>query len=256
MTTTDEKLKWGKKTSDTEEPQFLEGPHGRGFELRRLARILFECLQGFRKLHFVGPCVTIYGSARFDKDHRYYAMAQEVAANIARTGFSIITGGGPGLMEAANRGAKEGGGLSIGCNIQLPQEQKPNPYLDLWLEFRYFFVRKLMLAKYSYAFVAMPGGFGTLDEFFEIATLIQTGKIKNFPLILMGTDYWQPLVDFIAGTLVKEKTILPEDAQRIIVSDSPAHVAEIIKQAALKEFGLTYRPPGKIKQRWWLFEKS
>jgi uncharacterized protein (TIGR00730 family) len=155
-------------------------------------------------------------------------------------------------MEAANRGAKDAGGMSLGCNIQLPKEQKPNAYLDKWVEFRYFFVRKQMLAKYSYAFVAMPGGFGTMDEFFEIATLIQTGKIKNFPLVLMGSDYWKPLIELLRSTFLANKTIDAADLDRIIVSDSPTEVVDIIQEHGLKEFGLTYGP--KMKRRWFLFE--
>src|SRR5207302_3648648 len=157
--------------------RFLQGPQPRGYELSRAIRIFFELIHGFRSLHFVGPCVTVFGSARFHEDHRYYQMAHAVGALLARAGFTVMTGGGPGIMEAANRGAKEAGGYSVGCNIELPQEQRPNPYLDRWITFHHFFVRKLMLVKYSYAFVALPGGFGTLDEIFETATLIQTAKI-------------------------------------------------------------------------------
>ena len=184
---------WGKSTSNTEEQIFLEGPHGRGFELGRAFRIFRELIHGFRSLHFVGPCVTVFGSARFPATHPYYALTRELGAIIAQAKFAVMTGGGPGLMEAANRGAKEANGVSIGCNIVLPQEQEPNRYLDKWVEFRYFFVRKLMLVKYSYGFVAAPGGFGTLDELFEVATLIQTGKIRNFPVVLLGVEYWSPL---------------------------------------------------------------
>jgi uncharacterized protein (TIGR00730 family) len=141
--------------------------------------------------------VTVFGSARFTEEHMYYALAREIGQQLARAGFTVMTGGGPGIMEVANRGAKEAGGYSVGCNIELPQEQKPNPYLDRWVTFRHFFVRKLMLVKYSYAFIALPGGFGTLDEIFETATLIQTHKIKDFPLVLVGKDYWRPLLDFL-----------------------------------------------------------
>src|SRR3954447_10656899 len=140
-------------------------------------------MRGFRLLHFVGPCATVFGSARFTEDHRYYKMARELGGRLARAGFTVMTGGGPGIMEAANRGAKEAGGYSVGCNIELPREQKPNPYLDRWVTFRDFGIRKLMLIKYSYAFIVLPGGFGTLDEFFSTATLIQTEKIEDFPLV-------------------------------------------------------------------------
>src|SRR4249919_1864480 len=186
-----------------EERVLLEGPHSRLKELRLVLRVAWEFILGFRTLHFVGPCVTVFGSARFDESHPYYALGREVGRGLARLGFTVMTGGGPGLMAAANRGAREAGGRSVGCNIELPQEQKPNPYLDQWVTFRHFFVRKLMLVKYSYAFIAMPGGFGTLDEIFETATLIQTHKIKDFPLVLVGKEYWQPMLDFLLGRLVE-----------------------------------------------------
>jgi len=163
-----------------------------------------------------------------------------------------MTGGGPGIMEAANRGAKDAGGYSVGCNIELPQEQKPNPYLDRWVTFRYFFVRKLMLEKYSYALIALPGGFGTLDEIFETATLIQTHKIKNFPLVIVGKEYWRPLLDFLRGRLVESKTIDPIDAEHILVTDSAEEAVQLVRDAALRQFGLTYGP--KIKRRWFLGE--
>ena len=204
---------WGSAPPVPEIRQFLQGPQKRSFELGRAIGIFFEIMRGFRKLHFVGPCVTVFGSARFTEEHPYYALAREVGQRLARAGFTVMTGGGPGIMEAANRGAKEAGGYSVGCNIELPQEQKPNPYLDRWVTFRHFFVRKLMLVKYSYAFIAMPGGFGTLDEIFETATLIQTHKIKDFPLVLVGKEYWRPLLDFLRGRLVEAKTIDPIDAE-------------------------------------------
>ena len=163
-----------------------------------------------------------------------------------------MTGGGPGLMEAANRGAQEAGGRSVGCNIELPLEQDPNPYMDLFVEFHYFFVRKVMLSKYSYAFVALPGGFGTLDELFEISTLIQTGKIRNFPCVLIGRDYWEPLMAFLRNRLVAMGTIDPEDFERFYVTDSPSEAAEYIRHHAMKNFGLKYQPP--IKRRRALFE--
>ena len=166
---------------DNDVGRFLSGPQRRGSELARIWRIGLEFVRGFRALHFVGPCVTVFGSARFRPGHRYYELAREVGTRLARAGFAVMTGGGPGVMEAANRGAQEAGGLSIGCNIELAHEQEPNPYLDHWVDFRYFFVRKVMLTKYSCAFVLMPGGFGTMDEIFETLTLIQTGKMKSFP---------------------------------------------------------------------------
>ena len=239
---------WGKSPLEPEVAQFLQGPQPRGFELKRAIRIFLEIMHGFRKLHFVGPCVTVFGSARFTSDHPYYALARDVGQRLARAGFTVMTGGGPGIMEAANRGAKDAGGFSVGCNIELPEEQKPNPYLDRWVTFRHFFVRKLMLVKYSYAFIAMPGGFGTMDEIFETATLIQTHKIRDFPLILMGKDYWQPLLDFLSGRLVEAKTIDPIDSERILVTDSAEEAVQLVRDAALKQFGLSYAP--RIKRRW------
>ncbi|HVZ81417.1 MAG TPA: TIGR00730 family Rossman fold protein [bacterium] len=246
---------WGKSTPSPRESRFLSGPLSRLEELRQLLLVFFECLKGFRKLHFVGPCVTIFGSARFNEGHRYYALARRVGAEMAKLGFTVMTGGGPGLMEAANRGAQEAGGRSVGCNIVLPKEQKPNPYLDLWLEFHYFFVRKLMLAKYSYAFIAMPGGFGTTDEFFEIATLIQTGKTQDFPIVLMGKGYWGPLLRMLKGSMLKEGAIDPGDIDRILVSDSPREVTAHIRKRAIGHFGLRYRPKVRPRplflERWW-----
>ena len=212
--------RWGKKSANKEEIHFLAGPRSRSSELARVFRIMVELIRGFRGLHFVGPCVTVFGSARFPESHSWYALGREVGTRIAKAGFTVMTGGGPGIMEAANRGAKEVGGRSIGCNIVLPHEQKPNPYLDRFLEFRYFFVRKVMLVKYSYAFVALPGGFGTMDEMFECLTLIQTGKIRDYPVVLLGTEYWRPMIDFLRSTMLPAGTISPEDLERITLTDS------------------------------------
>jgi len=222
--------------------RFLEGPQPRGFELARAVRIFFEFIRGFRAFHFAGPCVTVFGSSRFTEGHRYYQLAREVGSLLARAGFTVMTGGGPGIMEAANRGAKEAGGRSIGCNIDLPQEQQPNGYLDRWITFRHFFVRKVMLVKYSYAFIALPGGFGTLDEIFESATLIQTHKIRDFPLILMGLDYWQPLLDLLRGPMVRAGTIGVHDVEKIRATDSPEEAVAWILTAATEQFGLAWRP--------------
>jgi hypothetical protein len=245
--------RWGKTTPNSEEQVFLEGPHGRGFELGRAFRIFRELIHGFRALHFVGPCITVFGSARFPEDHPYYVLTRELGAQIAEAKFTVMTGGGPGLMEAANRGAKEAGGISIGCNIVLPKEQKPNRYLDKWVEFRYFFVRKVMLVKYSYGFVAAPGGFGTLDEFFEVATLIQTGKIKNFPVVLLGVGYWSPLLEFLRESPLQKAAIDPKDLEQILVTDSPEEAVDFIQQRATGNFGLRYvhRRPHKL-----LFERG
>jgi len=231
---------WGKASGSVEEEIFLEGPARRRRELWRAVKIFAEFIKGFRQLHFLGPCVTVFGSARFDEQHRYYREAREMGRRLGQAGFTVMTGGGPGIMEAANRGAREAGALSVGCNIQLPSEQQPNPYLDRWIEFHYFFVRKVMLVKYSYAFVAFPGGFGTLDEIFETLTLVQTGKIKDFPVVLMGVDYWQPLVDFLRGTLVRERTVNADDPDRLLLTDSPEDAVQHILQAAA-QFGLRQR---------------
>ncbi len=239
---------WGKQSPAKEELRFLSGPQQRGSEFLRTLRIGAEFLRGFRKLHWVGPCVTVFGSARFEEDHPYYALGRAVGNEIARAGFTVMTGGGPGLMEAANRGAMEVGGRSVGCNIQLPMEQAPNRYLDLFVEFRYFFVRKVMLSKYSYAYVALPGGFGTMDELFEISTLIQTGKIRNFPCVLVGRDFWEPLMEFLRERFVAMGTIDPEDMARFYVTDSPADAAEYIRTNAMKNFGLKYQVPPKRRR--------
>jgi hypothetical protein len=234
------------------ETKFLQGPQRRGFELRESLRIWWEFITGFRKLHFVGPCVTVFGSARFDEHHRYYGMARQVGRFLAESGFTVMTGGGPGVMEAANRGAREAGGRSVGCNIKLPQEQRPNPYLDTWIDFEHFFVRKVMLVKYSYAFIALPGGFGTLDELFEVATLIQTGKLHDFPVALMGVDYWAPLISQLR-LMAGERTIAAEDLDRLIVSDDPGEVVSAITDVAMKRFGLSYGP--RVRPKWWLGER-
>jgi len=243
---------WGKDPGPPDVIRFLEGPQPRGFELWHAVQIFAEFIRGFRALHFVGPCVTVFGSARFAETHRYYAMGRAVGARLARAGFTVMTGGGPGIMEAANRGAREVGGRSIGCNIELPHEQRPNAYLDRWVTFRHFFIRKVMLVKYSYAFVALPGGLGTLDEVFETATLIQTGKIQQFPLILMGRDHWVPMLAFLRDRLVAERTVDPEDVERFIVTDSPEEAVELITQTALARFGLTYGT--QPRRRWFLWE--
>ena len=244
--------RWGKTPGAPEEIQFLRGPQRRSFELWRTFRIACEFMRGFRALHFVGPCVTVFGSARFPETHPYYVVGRQLGARLARAGFTVMTGGGPGIMEAANRGAKEVGGRSVGCNIELPQEQQPNPYLDRWITFRHFYVRKVMLVKYSYAFVALPGGFGTLDEIFETAVLIQTGKIRDFPLVLMGQEFWQPLMDFVEMRLIREGVVDPADPKRFTVTDSVEEAVTVIVDAATRRFGLSYHPP--VKQHWFLGE--
>lgn len=209
-----------------DERHLLEGPRSRWSEFVRVLRISWEFVRGFRALHFLGPCVTVFGSARFREDHPYYQKAREVGAEVARLGFTILTGGGPGIMEAANRGAKDVGGRSVGCNIILPKEQVENPYLDQMILFRYFFVRKVMLVKYSQAFIIMPGGYGTLDEAFEAMTLIQTGKVYNFPVIFVGVDYWTPLFDFLRNTLLSNQTIDKHDINKLVLTDDVSKVVE------------------------------
>lgn len=243
---------WSRAAQGLEDFKLLDGPRRRAEELARVLRIMGEFVRGFRALHFVGPCVTVFGSARFAADHRYYALAREIGARLANAGLTVMTGGGPGVMEAANRGAKEAGGCSIGCNIQLPFEQRPNPYLDRFVEFRYFFVRKVMLVKYSYAFIVLPGGFGTLDEFFEALTLIQTRKIQNFRVVLMGVDYWQPLLAFINERMVEHGTISPEDRGLIRPTDDPNEAVAIIEES-VRELNVTLKPRSPSR---WLGEKA
>jgi uncharacterized protein (TIGR00730 family) len=218
----------------------LEGPHSRTRELWLVLRAVRDFIAGFRTLHFVGPCVTVFGSARYGESHPYYTLSREVGRGIAGLGFTVMTGGGPGLMEAANRGAREAGGRSVGCNIELPREQQPNRYLDRSVSCRYFFVRKVLLFKYSYAFVALPGGLGTLDELFEALTLIQTGKIANFPVVLIGTEYWRPLHELLRH-LAMRGTISGADLDLLLVTDSVSDALQHIEHYAVQRFGLTRR---------------
>lgn len=206
---------------------------------------------GFRALHFVGPCITVFGSARFAEDHPYYALTREASAAFAKLGFTILTGGGPGLMEAANRGARDVHGRSVGCNIQLPAKQAPNPYLDKWIKLEHFFVRKILLVKYSYAFVVMPGGFGTLDEYFEALTLIQTRKIKNFPVIIFAKEYHRELLAHIQ-LMQKNATIGEADANLFLVTDRIDEAVRLITEKSIKSFGL--KPKKQIRPFRWLFE--
>jgi uncharacterized protein (TIGR00730 family) len=223
------------------EAEFLAGRHSRLSETLRLLRITVEFIRGFRALQKVGAAITVFGSARFKDGHPYYELARRIGAALAREGYTVMTGGGPGLMEAANRGAKEVGGSSVGCNIILPHEQEPNAYLDRVVTFYYFFVRKVMLVKYSYAFVILPGGFGTLDEMTEALTLIQTGKLYDFPIILVGKQYWRGLLDWIRGTLVQGGAVSPEDLDFIHLTDDPEEALEIIRKT-LQGLGLKLRP--------------
>jgi hypothetical protein len=201
---------------------------------------LFDFVRGFRVLHFVGPCVTVFGSARFGEGHGYYALGRDVGRRLSDLGFTVMTGGGPGLMEAANRGAREAGGRSVGCNIELPVEQHPNPYLDRSVTCSHFFVRKVLLFKYSYAFVALPGGIGTVDELFEALTLIQTGKIEHFPVVLIGTDYWRSLVELLER-MAAEHTIARADLDLVLVTDDLDAAMRHLEVHAIQHFGLRAR---------------
>ena len=236
----------------TVEIKFLQGPQSRWQEFKFALKVFIEFIKGFRSLSFVGPCVTIFGSARYPEDHEYYKLTRKVGAEVAKLGFTVMTGGGPGLMEAANRGAKDVKGKSVGCNIVLPFEQDPNPYLDKWVDIRYFFVRKTLLIKYSYGFICMPGGYGTMDEFFEALTLIQTGKIKNFPVIVIGREYHQEVIDHVQ--LMKDKgTISPEDEFLFSITDSVEEAVHILKEHSIKRFELRHAEP---KPFTWLFERK
>jgi uncharacterized protein (TIGR00730 family) len=196
----------------------------------RVFRIMGEFVEGFDTLMDLGPAVSFFGSARIGRDDPMYAAAQETARRLAEAGFAVITGGGPGIMEAANRGAVEGGGASVGCNIELPFEQGVNDYVDVAINFRYFFVRKTMFVKYSEGFIIFPGGFGTLDELFEALTLIQTGKVRNFPVILFGRDYWQGLLDWLKARMAAEGKISVDDLDLLIVTDSPEEAVKVVLQ--------------------------
>lgn len=220
---------WLHELRRDDEQALLTERRSRRAELLSALRILGEFIRGFRALHFVGPCVTVFGSARFGEDHPYYGIARELGASLARAGYAVMTGGGPGIMEAANRGAREAGGCSLGSNIVLPREQKPNDYLDRFVTFDHFFVRKVMLLKYSQAFVVMPGGFGTLDELFETLTLLQTGKMQRFPVVPMGTDYWEPLRSFLREVLMMRGTIADEDLALVQPTDSVDEAVRIIR---------------------------
>ena len=226
-----------RRAARTEDERLLERPQPPAFldtDPWRALRILAEFVDGFDALAAVGPAVTVFGSARTQRDHPWYELARELGGLLGRQGYAVITGGGPGIMEAANRGCQEVGGLSVGCNIELPMEQGLNAYVDLGVEFRYFFARKTMFVKYADAFVIFPGGYGTLDELFEALTLIQTKKVQNFPVILMGTSYWEPLVDWIRGTVLGEAAINPADVDLLRLTDDPAEACDIINAYMLE----------------------
>ncbi|MFT6716336.1 MAG: hypothetical protein ACJA0Q_000972 [Saprospiraceae bacterium] len=224
---------------------FLSGPTSRLREFLNVLQIAGEFINGFRKLHFVGPCITVFGSARTKEGDKYYQAAVRFGEEIARSGFATMTGGGPGIMEAANRGAQKEGGKSIGCNIELPMEQFPNPYLDIDIGFKQFYVRKVILLKYSYAFIVLPGGFGTLDELFETITLIQTKKTKRFPIVLFGKDYWSKMMEFI-DVMKQEGTISDGDKGLFMVTDSVEEGMEYISSFIKEHFNPKKNSPSWI----------
>jgi uncharacterized protein (TIGR00730 family) len=232
-------------------PIYLDGPHSRLYELRFAWKVFTQILSANRALYFVGPCITVFGSARFPEGHPDYIKAREFGKRIADMGFTVMTGGGPGIMEASNRGAFERGGKSVGCNIRLPMEQKPNKYMQKWITFDYFFLRKAMLLKYSYAFIVMPGGFGTLDELFNTLTLIQTGSITQFPVVLFGKEYYQPLIDMFKKMLSQD-TIQSGDLNLLLVTDDEDEAMNHIKSYISNN----YEVMKKRRPFWWLFERK
>ncbi len=230
--------------------QYLQGPRSRWEELMLAFSVFKEFIKGFRALHFIGPCITVFGSARFKEDHRYYRMAVDIAGKLSEAGFTIMTGGGPGIMEAANRGAFEKGGFSVGCNIELPHEQKENPYMHKWVTIKYFFVRKVLLVKYSYGFVVMPGGVGTMDELFETITLIQTGVIRNFPVVLIGSEYYKNISDML-HKMVEERTINADDLNLVLITDDTNEALQHIQHYVKQNYTVK-----RIRARKWLAEKE
>src|SRR5678816_577820 len=227
-----------------------DGPKSRGYELLFAIKVFRQMIKAFRMLHFVGPCITVFGSARYKEDHPYYQSAREIGKRIAGLGFTTMTGGGPGIMEAANRGAFENGGRSVGCNIRLPFEQIGNRYLHKSITFEHFFVRKTILVKYSYAFIIMPGGFGTMDEFFETLTLVQTKTITSFPIVIFGREYYKNLMETIED-MAKEGTIAKEDMSLVLVTDNEDEAINHIRTYITTNYKVKPR-----KRLWWLFERG
>jgi len=239
-----------KRIIPAKEHIYLKGPKSRDRELKFAWRVFQQMIKGFRTLHFIGPCITVFGSARFKEDHQYYKVARVFGQNIAELGLVTMTGGGPGVMEAANRGAFESGGVSVGCNIQLPFEQKINPYVNKSITFEHFFVRKVMLVKYSYAFVILPGGFGTMDEFFETLTLVQTKSVTKFPIVLFGKEFYKELWDMIEQ-MTSEGTISKEDMSLVLLTDDIEEAISHIKSYIVENYKV--KP---YRRLWWLFEKG
>jgi uncharacterized protein (TIGR00730 family) len=237
------------KIIPAKEQVYLDGPKSRGYELGFAFRVFRQFIKGFRTLHFVGPCITVFGSARFKEDHPYYIQAREFGKRIAALGLTTMTGGGPGIMEAANRGAFENDGYSVGCNIQLPFEQKTNPYVQRSVTFEHFFVRKVLMVKYSYAFIIMPGGFGTMDELFETITLVQTKTITQFPIVLFGKEYYKELWDLF-GMMADKGTISKEDLSLVLLTDDIDAAMDHVRNYIKSNYKVKPR-----KRLWWLFEK-
>ena len=231
--------------------EYLEGPRSRWKEFKFAVYVFWQMIRGIRALHYIGPCITVFGSARFKEGHRYYEAAREFGKRIAEMGFTTMTGGGPGIMEAANRGAFENDGYSVGCNIYLPHEQKHNPYMHKWFTFKHFFVRKTLLIKYSYSFIIMPGGFGTMDEFFETLTLVQTNTITQFPIVLYGKDYYQPLMDYMKF-LCDEGTISENDLKLVKLTDDFDEAMNHIRAYITGNYKIIKRP----KPFWGFLEKQ
>lgn len=229
---------------------YLEGPKSRSYELAFAWQVLTQFIKGFRTFHFVGPCISVFGSARFNEAHPYYASARQFGKRIAELGFTTMTGGGPGIMEAANRGAYESGGMSVGCNIKLPFEQTANKYMHKWMMFEHFFVRKTLMIKYSYAFIIMPGGFGTMDELFETLTLVQTKTITSFPVVLFGTKFYEPLLE-VFHHMVAEGTIAKADLSLVLLTDDMDAAMDHIRKYIQQNYTLKPR-----RRQAWLFEKK
>ena len=238
-----------KRIIPAKEHVYLEGPKSRGYELSFAFKVFKQFIKGFRTLHFVGPCITVFGSARFKEDHLYYQQAVELCKRIAQLGFTTMTGGGPGIMEAANRGAFENGGQSVGCNIQLPFEQQSNPYLHKSVTFEHFFVRKVLLIKYSYAFIIMPGGFGTMDEFFETLTLVQTKTLTQFPIVLFGKEYYKEMMEAM-NDMAAKGTISKEDMSLVLITDDFDEAMDHIRHYITTNYKVMRR-----KRAWALLEK-
>ncbi|MGZ5218691.1 MAG: LOG family protein [Chitinophagaceae bacterium] len=238
-----------KRIIPAKEHVFLDGPKSRGYELSFAFKVFKQFIKGFRTLHFVGPCITVFGSARFKEDSPYYQQAVEFGKRIAQMGFTTMTGGGPGIMEAANKGAFENGGQSVGCNIQLPFEQQVNPYVHKSVTFEHFFVRKVLLIKYSYAFIIMPGGFGTMDEFFETLTLVQTKTLIQFPIVLFGKEYYKEMLEAMNDMAVKG-TISKEDMNLVLLTDDHNEAMNHIRHYITSNYKVKRR-----KRSWVFFEK-